>query len=89
VISLRKLLVEQLVHSIDSDEDIDSDIESFGVDLVSKDVKDGAYTYVVSGDPDAILRLVLHVSGPKGIRQDRTVITPQSFGGCSDDWGVW
>lgn len=91
MISLKKLILEQISYTINSDSDIDSDIESYGVSISEKDVSsDGKYyQYVISGDSDSILRLVMHVNGPKGFRRDRTAINMQGISLGSENFGVW
>lgn len=86
---LTNLILEQLTRIINTKDDIDDDIKAFGLYVSSKDQEDGYYSYVVSGDPDQLLRLIMHVSGPGSVENDNTLIAPVSFGGGSDDWGVW
>ncbi len=83
---LTNLILEQFTHLINTSRNIDKDISEFGVSLDSKEFDGEYYTYVISGDKENVLRLVIHISGPD-IDRNKAIVAPQSFGGSIDSYG--
>jgi hypothetical protein len=85
---LKNLILEQFTHLVNTSRDIDEDISEFGVSVDSKEFDGQYYTYVISGDKENVLRLVIHISGPSADKNKTAIIAPQTFSG-NDSWGVY
>ena len=88
ITSLRQLLLEQLTYSINTASPLEDDATAFGVHIDTCDYDGKSYSYIVSGDKDALLRLVMHISGPSAIPQDRGQIIPTQLS-SGDAWGAF
>lgn len=85
--TLKQIILEQFTHIINTSREIDKDLDAFGVSLDSKEYDGKYYMYVVSGNKDDVMRLVIHVLGPSAER-NKTIVASQSIGE-NDSYDSW